>query len=568
MTTFRARCRSARGNSVLRMCPAVAALLAVAGEANAQYSSRSFAGPQQGAGVGFNVRQIGDVNGDGFGDVLTSAPNYDGPGASDGGIAIVISGATTLALHSYTGTLPSENFGLSIAEAGDVNGDGRADFMVSSQAHDPVTGALSVVTVYSGATFLPLRFYPGNATTWYTAGVKPQSLAPAGDVDADGFVDGVIGAYLGGPISGTQYGSVHLVSGATGAVVHTWYGPQLADYFGAALSGAGDVDGDGKDDFVVGAERDFTFGSFAGSARVFRGIAPYSQVIALGASVPSEFFGEAVTSLGDITGDGRSDLVVGAFGVVRILSGATGGLISAKTGLWSSGWGSQISAAGDHDGDGKTDLLVGASTANQVGSLSGVVHLYSGASGALLRTFQGAAAGAQFGSSIDGGGDTNNDGSPDIVVGAQGAPSGQYFGAVHLFESACQTLYAYGSGCPGTGGFVPQLDVTGCVANGPGTLTLQVTKAHGGAMALLFVGISPLYYAPPSGCSLLVNPLLAPATTLPLAGVGPGNGSGSFPFTLTPSNLPIDVYLQVLTTDPKPLGYSTSNGFLIGKPGT
>lgn len=538
--------------------------------AEAQYSSRVFHDSGlPGEIYAQNCAFAGDVDADGVGDILIGTQNASQGGISHSGEARVISGATGAILHVYVGTFVSQNVGLSIAPAFDVDHDAHDDFMVYTGGLDPVTGTPSNVTVYSGATGLPLRFYRDTGGAWAYVGLSENALAPAGDVDADGTVDSLLGAPQAAP-SGTVTGALHVVSGATGGVLYSWLGNGNHELFGYSVSSAGDVNADGRDDVIVSAIFDDDYGLDAGSATIFDAATGLSLRV-LSGNTTNEIFGVDVAGLGDVDGDGRSDVAVGT-GVlgsnVRTYSSSNWTVLHKVTGAPATYFGSTLAAAGDQNGDGRGDLLIGAVNSSPLGQYSGSVFLHSGSNGALLRSFHGNGPLERFGSVVAGGGDTNSDGKPDLLVGAPGNGMGSLPGAAYLFESACQTLYGYGYGCPGSGGFIPRLEVTGCVATGTGSLSFSLTDCYGGQLSVLVAGFGPTWYGLGHGCPLLVLPSAVPASFAFLGGVGPGAGSATASIQVDAIQIPFDVFVQAFVGDAVPGGFTASNAIVIGKPGS
>ncbi|MBK7878044.1 MAG: FG-GAP repeat protein [Planctomycetes bacterium] len=265
------------------------------------------------------MASAGDVDGDGLDDVLVGAPVESGSGR-----AHVYRGQSTglLSVPSWTVSGPStlSFFGLTVAGVGDVNGDGFADVAVAAQSFGSAGNSRGRVHVYHGSA-------AGLATTpaWHRECSQPglaqfgSALSGAGDVDADGFDDVVIGGYRAS-IRFAEEGSALLFrGGAAGlSLAPDWAfeGGQDGATLGASVAGAGDVNGDGYADVIVGAPAHDGPAMDCGEARMFlgssHGLSPLSSSVARGALV-SEEFGVSVGGAGDVDGDGLSDvLVVGA----------------------------------------------------------------------------------------------------------------------------------------------------------------------------------------------------------------------------------------------------------------
>ncbi len=380
---------------------------------------------------GFSVRGAGDVNGDGFADVIVGAL-FDDNNGSQSGSARVLSGSTGAALYTFNGDSAFDVFGRSVSGAGDVNGDGFADLIVGAYEDDNNGLNSGSARVLSGATGATLYTFDGDLASDFFG----YSVSGAGDVNGDGFADMIAGAYRDDN-NGPDSGSARVLSGATGAPLYTFNGDSAFDLFGYSVSGAGDVNGDGFADMIVGAYRDDNNGLDSGSARVLSGSTGAALYTFNGDSA-FDFFGFSVSKAGDVNGDGFADLIVGAIfddnnglesGSARVLSGATGAVLYTFNGDSADDqFGVSVSGAGDVNGDGFADLIVGAFFDDNNGLESGSARVLSGFDGTILYTFNGDSAGDVFGTSVSGAGDVNGDGIADFIVGAQtgGANGGGY----------------------------------------------------------------------------------------------------------------------------------------------
>jgi hypothetical protein len=253
---------------------------------------------------GFSVSGLGDIDGDGYADVIIGSPYSDTAG-TDRGAAFVYSGRTGARLYTLWDGL-GDRFGYAVSYGGDVNKDGVPDIIVGEPWGDSTGTDAGIVYVYSGATGNQLYHFKGEA-----AGDNfGLSVASAGDVNGDGYDDLLIGASGYDVNNG---GSVYLYSGKTGALLGAIYNPGLAgDNFGCSVSGAGDLNGDGKDDFIVGARYNDAGGSNAGRVYLFSGATGFPLLCTLTGEAIGDYFGWSVAGGGDVDRNGIPDIVVGA----------------------------------------------------------------------------------------------------------------------------------------------------------------------------------------------------------------------------------------------------------------
>ena len=301
------------------------------------------------------------------------------------------------------------------------------------------------------------------------------SVASAGDVDGDGLDDILVGAHYtndGGTAAGSAYVVLGKSLGASGtfelaAADHTLVGEEAEDYAGLRVASAGDVDGDGLDDILVAAYANDTGGNNAGSVYVILG-ASLAGVSTLDLSAADhrlvgeaaqDYAGTSIASAGDVDGDGLDDILVGMSGggggayliYGKSLGGAqTINLSSADVRIGGEHSydqaGVSLASAGDVDGDGLADILVGAHYGSEAGSSSGSAYLIYGKSLAGSSTFNLSDADHQFvgageynfaGSSVAGAGDVDGDGFDDILVGAYGnSDGGLYAGSAYVILAA------------------------------------------------------------------------------------------------------------------------------------
>ncbi len=436
--------------------------------------SYPFYGDSPGDGFGSSVSGAGDVNNDGFADLIVGAWADDNNGNASGS-ARVFCGGTGAILYTLSGDSEGDHFGWSVSGAGDVNNDGFADFIVGAPLDDNTGTNSGRVRVYSGANGSILYTFNGdNAQDQF--GI---SVSGAGDVNNDGFDDFIVGAHFDAN-NGFGSGSARVFSGADGSILYTFNGDSGNDRFGWSVSGAGDVNNDGFDDLIVGAYLDDNNGADSGSARVFSGV-DGSILYTFNGDSGGDSFGYSVSGAGDVNNDGFADLIVGALlddnsgalsGSARVFSGADGSILYTFNGN-SAGdrFGTSVSGAGDVNGDGFDDLIVGAHLDDNTGDASGSVRILSGATGVILYTFNGNSANDQFGASVSGAGDLNNDGFADFIVGADlDDNNGSNSGSAFVFRS--NPFPPPPPICPGDSnndGIVDFDDITETIANWGGS---------------------------------------------------------------------------------------------------
>ncbi len=387
--------------------------------------------------LGTSVAAAGDVNGDGFGDVIVGAPGW-GPATYDwwGRALVFLGGRDGLSpspAWSILGTHGEGGLGLSVGGAGDVNGDGFADVIIGEYGFSGGMPHRGRAWVVPGS-----RNGPRTNQAWVIAGDSANAylgeiVAGAGDVNGDGYDDVLIGGstrmalYLGRP-SGLEKQPA-------------WVGPVA---YGAA--GIGDVNGDGFGDFALfGGPQTLVY---LGSPR--------------GPSTVPDWTGPGVLSLagkGDVDGDGYGDLVLGpsniSDSVVQVYRGSAGGLSSTpvwevrEPGLPRYFDGIGIAIAGDVNRDGYSDLLVSAP--NHLESMQRqptvFLHLGGPAGPSASPDWRGVPpavdySSMSFGWSVALGADVNGDGASEILVGHP------QYGQDAVFSSGEALLYAPGQGLP------------------------------------------------------------------------------------------------------------------------
>ncbi len=550
----------------VRVAPVSIAIAVMSSAAFGQGLLTRHYGDNLGDQLGSAVANAGDINGDGIDDLVVGAPEEQSAGASTGMIK-VYSGADGSVLTQFYGSISFAEFGAAVDGVGDVDLDGFADFLVASPGDG---GSVGSITVFSGGTNLVLQ----TLTTGPGYGQFPalgRSAAGIGDIDNDGITD-VVGGAPAASVGGTYNGAVLAFSGATGAILFTFAGnpagAAFGEQFGYSTAGVGDINGDGRPDFAGGS---VLANSAKGYVKVYSGATGQTLYTFNGDSA-NDWFGYSIDGAGDVNGDGRGDIVVGAplddntgtnSGSIRVLSGLNGGILYTRNAIAAGDQlGTRVAGLGDVDGDGKSDVIGGAPLGDSVAINAGYARIYGGATGVTLTTINGLAKDDNFGGAVNSAGDANGDGKVDVVIGAPLAePTGsQDNGSASVYSLACGAIAAYGTACPGSGGFAPSLSLSGCATPG-GTLDFSIANANGaGGAAVVLVSVVQGSGPLGGGCTLLIGPALL-AVTLPLLGVGPGAGGIQFPVTLPIPSALGTIKMQAFCQDPALfIGFTATNG--------
>ncbi len=303
-------------------------------------------------------------------------------------------------------------FGASVASVGDLDGDGVPEFIVGAYFQSTPLGQNGVAYVYSGATQTVLRSHEAVIHADWTG----WSVAAVGDMDLDGVPDYAIGhPQYDWPV----FGRVTVHSGATGNLIQEWIGTESLGFFGSSVAGAGDLNQDGVPDVLVGA---IYGGGGNGSAFAYSGAD--GTILHQYHATTGNYLGQAVANAGDVDGDGVDDMLIGApntnvggagaAGEAFVYSGATGALIYQYQGADQlDHLGRAVAGVGDLNGDGNDDFAIGMPSRELGGvSKAGSVFVYSGVDGSELYRLDGEAADNLFGSAIAAVADLDHDGVP------------------------------------------------------------------------------------------------------------------------------------------------------------
>lgn len=332
---------------------------------------------------GSSVAVLGDLTGDERDEL---ALGYPGGSVSNGPAEVRIEGAGGLLatiVSPFAGGFP-ERFGACIAAVGDLDADAVPDFAIGAEFADgstaPTTGA---VLLYSGRTFAQFRLHEGLGNG------DGFGFSISGGVDATG--DGVPDTLVGAPQPWNDGGGYALlISGSSGAIVRSHLGYPAGSRFGHSVCWISDRDGDGVRDYAIGAPNEMVPGPLflAGSVRVFSG-STGMQLERHSGAADREHFGSAIAALGDVNRDGRDDWVVGApddypsvnygYGRSVVISGRSGLTLWSVSSIGSFDQGSElgrnVASAGDWDEDGCADWIADS---------NGAALIYSGRLGRVI----------------------------------------------------------------------------------------------------------------------------------------------------------------------------------------
>jgi hypothetical protein len=401
-------------------------------------------GGQGGSAYALSVARAGDVNNDGYSDVIIGARQYDN-GQTDEGRAFAFYGTHQglKDVANWTAEIDqgSANFGQAVASAGDVNGDGFDDVIIGAPKYDNGQLDEGGAFVYLGSATGLATSYAWTVESNQKDANFGVSVASAGDVNGDGYDEVIVGANLYDNGQDAE-GMAFLYTGSSGglSLSHQWStdGNAIGANYGFSVASAGDVNNDGYDEIIVGAPL-FNEG-LTGNGKAFlykgsaTGLPTTADWTAIG-SLMGVNLGNSVACAGNINGDVYDDVIVGAYkfangqaleGAAFVFHGGAAGLSTSVN--WtiegdqgSAQMGESVAGAGDVNDDGYGDIIVGASTYDNGETDEGAAFVYlgpGGGSGGTRWVLENNQQGANLGHSVAGAGDIDADGYADVIVGA------------------------------------------------------------------------------------------------------------------------------------------------------
>ncbi len=451
------------------------------------------------ANLGFSVAGAGDVNGDGYADVIAGVYRYDNGETDEGAAFVSLGGPAGIAFGNPATAAAqlepeqaSAQLGVSVAGAGDVNGDGYGDVIVGARLYDAGQSSEGAAFVFIGSSSGIADSNPATAAT-QLEGDQPDaqlggSVASAGDVNGDGYADVIVGASLYDAPESAEGAAFVFLGSATGiaagnpatAAAQLESNQPLAT-LGGSVAAAGDVNGDGYGDVIVGANLYDAPESAEGAAFVFLGSAtgiadgnPVTAAAQLESNQPGANLGASVAGAGDVNGDGYADLIAGAYtysngptpreGAAFVFLGSATGIAAGNPATaaaqleadqMDAQLGVSVASAGDVNGDGYADVIVGANFYDLPEDGEGAAFVFLGSATGIADGNPATAAAhlqvnlyAQLGTSVAGAGDLNGDGYADVIVGAPAYDAAQTGGAAFVFLGSATGLGTEPFGLP------------------------------------------------------------------------------------------------------------------------
>jgi hypothetical protein len=329
------------------------------------------------------VTIAGDINSDGFPDILLGAPKATTMGNQHCGVALLISGSTGKTIKLWHGNSPGAYFGASVAGVDDVDRNGFRDVLIGAPGTWLGQPNVGTAHVFSGSWNGDPNFgqhlytFTGNHAD---AGFGTQ-VSAADDINRDGYPDIIVSAPGFDSTRGHNYpGTVDVYSGLDGSSLAHWQGRHRGHHFGYSIAGVGDIDRDGYPDIAVGLPAFLTDPGIAqGGVLVFSGLT-HSVIRRYESHELADGFGACIAAVGDTNGDFWPDVFIGAplaengSGSATLFSGENGAILFRAVGDDNtSRLGTSLSSSGSLNRYGFVDLLALSSSA----TLGSMISRYS-----------------------------------------------------------------------------------------------------------------------------------------------------------------------------------------------
>lgn len=454
-------------------------------------------GEHEGDMFGFSASLAGDVNNDGFDDVIVGAQGYYLNGYDAGKVYVFFGGTEmdTIPDLVMTGEHPDDYFGSTVTGAGDLNNDGFADILVDAYRYKNADGDRGHVYIYYGGNekdTIADVFIKGSSSGQSAGDINKDGfddllvnksvffggspmdnipdfvmtnvsrVAGSGDYNNDGFSD-ILTGNPNATTNGDYSGSVSIFFGGTQMDVSPdiqFFGSPSYYYFSRSVSSAGDVNNDGYDDIIVGINGSDLVMRDAGAANIYLGgktIKNEPDFTFTGQNAEDNF-GYSVSCAGDVNNDDFSDVLVGSLQANQASlymwdkSADTLETVVFKGSKSDRSYGNCVSPAGDFNHDGFDDFLIADYCNSVKGTCVGRAYLYFGSSEIDTDpdfTFEGEAALNYFGTTVACAGDVNGDGILDIMIGAPRYREIDNYGRIYIY---------YGNSIPDT---IPDVVISG-----------------------------------------------------------------------------------------------------------
>jgi hypothetical protein len=407
---------------------------------------------QNGTELGTAVSSAGDLNDDGYDDAIVGAIRYTDNVDKEGAVFLFLGsqqGLSNSPVWVQGGGQDSSEFGCAINNIGDINGDLVSDILVGACRYNTTLKQAGKIFVYFGGSDITAK----SMADWNFEGDQKESsfgsaVSPAGDLNKDNFADFIVGAKYYDTEGKTNNGKAFVFFGGKKediSISPDWIATGIDSYslFGYSVSSAGDVDGNGYPDIIVGSPGLTNFGYAYVFLNSISGLEDIPS-ITITNSQPGAKFGSSVAGIGDVNHDGFDDVLIGSpsakneseevVGCVYLYLGSGGATSSdyqdydwMHCGDQVGGlFGATVAAAGNmnNDPENLADFLVGMPNFSMSNEQRGAIFLFFGSSSNpsgvddYYEYTYGKQSSTGFGSALSSTGDVNNDSVPDVIVGA------------------------------------------------------------------------------------------------------------------------------------------------------